>query len=60
MRSLVAEGSFELRDFVIMPDHLHLLLTVHDGMTIEKAMQLIKGRFLHRLAHEFGYRGEVW
>ena len=60
LRSLVAGGSFELRNFVIMPDHLHLLLTVHDGMTIEKAMQLIKGRFSYRLAHELEYRGEVW
>ena len=51
---------FKLHDFVIMPDHLHLLLTVHDDMTIEKAMQLIKGRFSHRLSHEFGYKGEVW
>jgi putative transposase len=60
LRSLVAERKFELRDFVIMPDHLHLLLTVHDEMTIEKAMQLIKGRFSYRLSHEFGYKGEVW
>jgi putative transposase len=60
LRSLVVERKFVLDDFVIMPDHLHLLLTVHDGMTIEKAMQLIKGRFSHRLSHEFGYKGEVW
>lgn len=60
LRSLVAERKFELHDFVIMPDHVHLLLTVHDEMTIEKAMQLIKGRFSHRLSHEFGHLGGVW
>ena len=60
LRSLVTERKFEMHDFVIMPDHLHLLLTVHDGMTIEMTMQLIKGRFSHRLSHEFGYKGEVW
>lgn len=60
LRSLVAEGKFELHDFVVMPDHFHLLLTVYDGMTVEKAMQLIKGRFSHRVSHEFGYKGEVW
>ena len=54
------ERRFELHDFVIMPDHVHLLLTVDDDMTIEKAMQLIKGRFSYRLSHEFGYKGEVW
>jgi putative transposase len=60
LRSLVAEHRFQLHDFVIMPDHLHLLLTVHDEMTIEKAMQLVKGRFSHRLSHDFGYKGDVW
>ena len=60
LRSLVAERKFELHDFVIMPDHLHLLSTVYDEMTVEKAMQLIKGRFSHRLKKEFGYLGEVW
>ena len=60
MRSLIAEHRFKLHDFVVMPDHLHVLLTVEDGMTIEKAMQLIKGRFSRRLTQEFGYLGEVW
>ena len=60
LRSLVAEGKLELHDFVIMPDHLHLLLTVSDGMTIERAMQFVKGRFSHRLAQEYAYKGEVW
>ena len=60
MRSLVAEKKFTLHDFVVMPDHLHVLLTVTDDMTIEKAMQLIKGRFSRRLSQEHGYAGEVW
>jgi putative transposase len=60
LRSLVSGHKFKLHDFVVMPDHLHVLLTVEEGMTIENAMQLIKGRFSHRLSHEFGYLGEVW
>jgi len=60
LRSLAAERKFRLHDFVIMPDHLHLLLTVDDEMTIEKAMQLVKGRFSFRLGKEFGFKGEVW
>ena len=60
MRSLVAEQKFQLHDFVVMPDHLHVLLTVGEAMTIEKAMQLIKGRFSHRLTKELGHPGEVW
>jgi putative transposase len=60
LRSLVSERKFTLHDFVIMPDHVHLLLTVEDDMTIEKAMQLIKGRFSYRLSREYGHKGEVW
>ena len=60
LRSLVSESRFKLHDFVIMPDHVHLLIEVLDDMTIEKAMQLIKGRFSYRLSHESGYKGEVW
>jgi REP-associated tyrosine transposase len=55
IRSLVAERRFKLHDFVIMPDHVHLLIEVVGDM-----MQLIKGRFSHSLSHEFGYKGEVW
>jgi putative transposase len=60
MRSSVAEHQFKLHDFVVMPDHLHVLLTVGDGMTLEKAMQLIKGRFSRRLTQASGNSGEVW
>jgi len=60
LRTCVAERKFLLHDFVIMPDHVHLLMTVHADMTIEKAMQFIKGRFSYRLKKEFQYLGEVW
>ncbi len=60
LRSYVAARKFLLHDFVVMPDHVHLLMTVDGDTTIEKAMQLIKGRFSYRLKHEFQYAGEVW
>ena len=60
LRSCVVAGELQLRDFVIMPDHIHLLMTIDGKMTIEKAMQLIKGRFSYRVREEFGYLGEVW
>ena len=60
LRSLVREKAFELHDFVIMPDHVHLLLTVAGDTTVEKTMQLVKGRFSYRLSHEFDHKGEVW
>ena len=60
LRSNVAIGKFQLHNFVIMPDHLHLLMTLQGDVTIEKAMQLINGGFSYRLKREFEYQGEVW
>lgn len=60
LRSCVRANRFHLHDFVIMPDHVHLLLTPCGNATIEKAMQFIKGGFSFRLKREAGYTGEVW
>ncbi|MGD0669235.1 MAG: transposase [Bryobacteraceae bacterium] len=60
LRSYVVAGKFRLHDFVVMPDPVHLLMTVGAGMTIEKAMQLIKRGFSYRLRKECGHLGEVW
>jgi putative transposase len=49
LRSYVAAKKFRLHDFVILPDRLHLLLTVGDGMTIERAMPFVKGGFSYRM-----------
>jgi putative transposase len=41
LRSYVAAGRFRVHDFVVMPDHVHLLITVDQEMAIEKDVQLI-------------------
>ncbi len=51
---------FVVHDFVVMPDHVHILLTVNDEMTLGKAMQLVKGGFSYRAGKELDYRGEIW
>src|SRR5712692_2806777 len=55
-----AQSKFRLHEFVVMPDHFHLLLTVDSGMTIERAVQFIKGGFAFRAGREFGMRSPVW
>lgn len=50
------KGRFELYAFVIMPDHLHLLLTPAHDVSLEKAMQFIKGGFSFLLKS----RLDVW
>jgi putative transposase len=44
------EGFYKLHALVVMPDHVHLLLTTNDLTT---ALQRIKGGFSHRLASNF-------
>ncbi len=41
--------NFELHAFVVMPDHIHLLLTPAPEISLEKTMQLIKGGYSFRL-----------
>ena len=53
------DGSgYTLHAYVVMPDHLHVLLTPKDA--IEKSVQLIKGGFSFRAKRELGWNGEVW
>jgi putative transposase len=51
-----SQGKFLLHAFVIMPDHLHALLTPAPEVSLEKAMQFIKGGFSFRLKSKF----DVW
>ncbi|MGB0083238.1 MAG: transposase [Terracidiphilus sp.] len=60
LRSCVKAGRFKIHDFVIMPSHLHILLTLPGAVSIEKSMQLIKGGFSFRAKRELGFPGEIW
>ena len=60
MRSYVKANRLVIHDFVVMPNHLHALITVDSLSSIEKAVGLIKGRFSYRVKKELGYQGEVW
>ena len=53
-------GAYLLHEFVLMPDHLHLLLTPADTTTLERAMQLIKGGSSHEIHQLRGHRMEIW
>jgi putative transposase len=54
------EGRFKLHAFVIMPEHVHLLLTPAMDVTIERAVQLIKGAYSHELGGIIGRSQEIW
>ncbi|HYX67635.1 MAG TPA: transposase [Terriglobales bacterium] len=55
-----SQGNYLLHEFVVMPNHFHLLITPASGTTLEKAMQLIKGGFSFRRGKELGLTGEMW
>jgi REP-associated tyrosine transposase len=52
------QKKYVLHEFVIMPDHFHLLLTPALEISLERAVQLIKGGFSYRLGK--AKQGLVW
>src|SRR5260370_41492932 len=53
------EGAgYRLHAYVVMPDHLHALITPPE--TVEKSVQLIKGGFSFRAKRELEWSGEIW
>jgi putative transposase len=53
-------GAYLLHEFVVMPNHLHLLLTPGDEMSLEKAMQFIKGGSSHEIHRQRENKIQIW
>jgi putative transposase len=51
-----SQGKFLLHAYVIMPDHFHVILTPAPDVSLEKAVQFIKGGFSFRLKDKM----DVW
>ncbi|MFP5228173.1 MAG: REP-associated tyrosine transposase [Acidobacteriota bacterium] len=50
--------AYLLHEFVLMPDHFHLLVT--PSIALERAVQFIKGGFSYRAKKELGSNLETW
>ena len=50
--------AYLLHEFVLMPDHFHLLIT--PLVALERAVQLIKGGFSFQAKKELGSNMEIW
>ena len=50
--------AYLLHEFVLMPDHFHLLIT--PLVALEKVVQLIKGGFSYQAKKELGSNMEIW
>lgn len=52
------QGAYLLHEFVVMPNHFHLLIT--PNTSLERSMQLIKGGFSFRAKRELEFCGGIW
>ena len=51
---------YQLHEFVVMPDHLHLLLTPSQSTPLEKCIQFIKGASSHEIHKQRSHKLEIW
>jgi putative transposase len=54
------QGKYQLHEFVVMRNHIHILLTLDSSLSIEKAVQFIKGGFSFRAKKELNFGMEIW
>jgi putative transposase len=50
---------YHLHEFVVMPDHFHLIISPL-GITLERAIQFIKGGFSFRFKRNLKLKRDVW
>jgi putative transposase len=53
-------GAYLLHEFVVMPNHFHVLLTPGETISLEKTVQLIKGGSSHEIHKQTGNKMEIW
>ncbi len=54
------QDAYLLHEFVVMPDHLHLLLTPSATTSLEKAVQLVKGGSAHEIHKQRDQTMKIW
>jgi putative transposase len=52
--------NYPLHEFVLMPNHLHVVLTPSSTTTLQKAMNLIKGRSSHPINRVRQSNMQIW
>jgi REP element-mobilizing transposase RayT len=59
LRATEEDGLAQSQAWVVMPDHLHWLITLRTG-TISRLMQRIKGRSAISINRALGNHGQLW
>src|SRR4051812_47222232 len=60
LKTQAEKQRMSVHEFVVMPNHIHLVITPAADVSLEKAMQFVKGGFSFRAKKELGFSGEVW
>jgi putative transposase len=60
LRDGIRKQKFTVQAFVVMPEHLHAVLTPNRLLSLERAVQFIKGTFSYRAKCELGIGMEIW
>jgi putative transposase len=60
LRHYRIENKFWLHAFVMMSDHMHLLITPSPDLSLEKCVQLIKGGYSYRVKRDLSLTFNVW
>ena len=55
---LAHRDSYLLHEFVLMPDHFHLMIS--PSISLERAVQFVKGGFSFQVKRDFGSNAEIW
>ena len=53
-------GFYKLHAFVLMPEHLHMLITPGEGASLEKAVMMIEGGSSFKIRKELNYKFPMW
>jgi putative transposase len=60
LRDACAAQSCEVHAYVLMPNHVHLLITPGRESGISKAMQSVGGRYSQHINSTYGRKGTLW
>ena len=54
------EKKYQIHAFVLMPEHFHAVITPAPDITVERAMQFLKGGYSFRVKKELNRNFDIW
>ena len=60
LRKFKNRFKFKLFGFVIMDNHVHLVIETNDSINISKIMQAVALSYSQKFRHKYNYTGYVW